>query len=127
MPQLRDDANDLIYEFYSERGIEPKDIDEDGRNEIIKTLFLEDLRFSGEEELQKYLGDSLSAYCRHLEDYDEYKGEFDIPSEDFQEFSPFDVMNWLWTCYGRTMDYDDLQARIDENKTAELTDEEDSL
>ena len=124
--KLRDDASDLVYEFYSEQGIEPKNIDEDGKAEIIKTLFLEDLRFVTFQELETYLGNSLSGYCEYLEDFEEVKNDFELP-EPFHQFSPFDVMNYLWTVYGRTIDYDEIQERIDENNTAELTDEEDSL
>ena len=126
MRKLQDDANDLVYEFYSERGIEPKNIDEDGRDEIIKSLFLEEERFLTFQELETYLGNSLSGYCEYLEDFEEYKNDYDLP-EPFHQFSPFDVMNYLWTVYGRQVDYNDIQERIDENKTAELTDEEDSL
>ena len=127
MPQLQDDANDLVYEFYSERGIEPKNIDEITREEIIRELFFKEERFNDYEALQKYLGDSLTAYCEYLEEYEEHRCHFDTPNEDFQEFSPFDVMNWLWKVYGRTMDYDYLQERIDDDKTDDETTEEDSL
>ena len=118
MTKLQDEAEEAIYDYFIENGEEPKDIDEEERDRIIQELFNTEPRFF-HHSLMDFLENRFSNYCEYLEDYEEYKSEF----EGVNTTDPVDMMNTLWYIYGSRVDFGYIQERMDREREEEEEEE----